>query len=164
MTRHTLINLAITMTILAGGCAANYVRTQVGPRQADMIQPKLPETILKDVRLNQDRSIQKLRRGDLESQTRKLVREVAQEFGGRAGEVEVEMTTVSKLMENGLFLGSVLAGDQVVVSAEAHAAGAKNAFVQQTMDNGQLKAFRYTKLVMMLNPANLELLSLGLVP
>lgn len=203
MLRRTQINLALTLTILAGGCATNYVRANLGQRQVELPRPAMPERLLENVRLDGGRSIQHLNKHDKHDKHQKhddddlakhhkhdkhdkhdkhqkhakhdksevdiigqaiqMVTNLALQLDGQADTITYLELAVGDLKAMGLYPSSPLAADQTVISIEALATVPEHHFVQQTMEWGVVKNITYSRLMVMVNPANGETLATGLL-
>lgn len=157
MKSKTIFNVSIALAILAGGCALGQLRTQDGPRRAELPRPPMPETTLTNVKLNPGRKIQNLT--GMIGRSKQIFNSLIRENGGAGVEQAMSTTTVGALKAQGLFRNSVLSDDSTVVVLDA-----RGGFVQFEGGGDRQRAHNYTRLVAMFDPLDGGLISYGLVP
>ncbi len=152
MKSKILTNCAVAFAILAGGCAYNQLVTSNGPVRAALRQPDVPETIVKNLKLNDGRKVQALNLSALKTIANTLSGLQAQ--FGKAKSIRPRATSVAKLKADGYFPATVISDDSTVWCVEA-----KGDFV-----DASIAGIGYTKLVVMFDPSNGDMLSYGLIP
>lgn len=157
MKSRAITHVAMAVAILAAGCAFNQVKLPDGPIQAKLLQPDVPETVLKDAKLAAPRHVQGL--GDVTGAVAGLisraVNNIVQDNKGTVSEIKQHVEAVGSLREQGLFKGSVLSKESRVVFVDA-----RGAFSQAD----QAHSVSYSRMVAMFDPTTGDLLAYGLVP
>lgn len=157
MSRKVLLNATVAAVILAGGCAVNQFQGQTGPVRTELPNAGVPETVMSNVKLKSGRKVQDVI--GMVGRSKQIFNSLIKENEGSGALQTQSSVTVGDLKARGLFKNSVLSDDSLVFLIEA-----KGGFVQRETMDGKQRAFNYTQLVAIFDPADGDLLSYGLVP